>query len=109
MKRNVKSILGIVFILFILQMMTGCDEILGEWDKPTPAVVEPTSSTSFNVTVSCAITGSDITFAAGDKLYITGTGIKGAIEIQSGAGTANATFSGSFHILEGELLQTILN
>ena len=34
-------------------------------------------------------------FATGDKLYITGTNIKGVLTIQSGAGdTENATFSG---------------
>ena len=34
-------------------------------------------------------------FAEGDKLYITGTNIKGVLNIQTGAGTANATFSGN--------------
>ena len=33
-------------------------------------------------------------FAAGDKLYITGTNIKGTLDIQTGTGTASATFSG---------------
>ena len=33
-------------------------------------------------------------FAEGDKLYITGTNIKGVLNIQTGAGTASATFSG---------------
>lgn len=33
-------------------------------------------------------------FAAGDKLYITGTNIKGVLEIQTGIGSASATFSG---------------
>lgn len=34
-------------------------------------------------------------FAAGDKLYISGTNISGVMDIQTGAGTASATFSGS--------------
>lgn len=33
-------------------------------------------------------------FADGDKLYVTGTNIKGVLDIQSGTGTASATFSG---------------
>ena len=33
-------------------------------------------------------------FADGDKLYITGTNIKGMLDIQTGTGTASATFSG---------------
>ena len=33
-------------------------------------------------------------FAAGDKLYVTGTNIKGVLDIQTGATTASATFSG---------------
>ena len=33
-------------------------------------------------------------FAAGDKLYVTGTNIKGVLDIQTGTGTASATFSG---------------
>ncbi len=33
-------------------------------------------------------------FADGDKLYITGTNIKGVLEIQTGTGAASATFSG---------------
>ena len=33
-------------------------------------------------------------FAEGDKLYITGTNIKGTLDIQTGTGTASATFSG---------------
>ena len=34
-------------------------------------------------------------FAEGDKLYITGTNIKGVLNIQTGAETASATFSGN--------------
>ena len=33
-------------------------------------------------------------FADGDKLYVTGTNIKGVLDIQTGTGTASATFSG---------------
>ena len=36
-------------------------------------------------------------FAAGDKLYITGTNIKGTLDIQTGMGTASATFSGTLN------------
>ena len=34
-------------------------------------------------------------FATGDKLYISGTNISGVLDIQTGVGTASATFSGS--------------
>lgn len=34
-------------------------------------------------------------FAVGDKLYVSGTNIQGVLTIESGAGTASATFSGS--------------
>ena len=33
-------------------------------------------------------------FADGDKLYVTGTNISGTLDIQTGTGTASATFSG---------------
>ena len=33
-------------------------------------------------------------FASGDKLYVTGTNISGTLDIQTGTGTASATFSG---------------
>jgi hypothetical protein len=33
-------------------------------------------------------------FATGDKLYVTGTNISGVLSIQTGTGTASATFSG---------------
>lgn len=36
-----------------------------------------------------------IYFADGDKLYVQGTNISGILDIQTGAGTANATFSGT--------------
>lgn len=51
MRRIVKSILGIVFSLFMFLMMTGCEDILGKWEKPAPVVV-PASDI---VSVSCAI------------------------------------------------------
>ena len=36
-------------------------------------------------------------FAAGDKLYVTGTNISGVLDIASGTGTASATFSGKLN------------
>ena len=36
-------------------------------------------------------------FAAGDKLYVTGTNINGVLDITSGTGTASATFSGNLN------------
>lgn len=54
----------------------------------TASVGDPTRATveSDNKTIH---------FATGDKLYVQGTNISGVLDIQTGAGTANATFSGT--------------
>ena len=77
--------------------MTSCEDVLGQWDKPvvneTTKPANPASSDGDVVT--CTISGSDFLFAVGDKVYVSGTGISGVLDIQSGTGTASATFSGS--------------
>lgn len=60
----------------------------GEGGATTRATVadDPSDATNYHKTLY---------FAAGDKLYVTGTNIKGVLEIQTGTGTASATFSGN--------------
>ena len=66
---------------------------------PQPTVVK---NIPYTVTVASGATRSTVDndnmtlrFATGDKLYITGTNIKGTLNIQSGMGeTSGATFSG---------------
>ncbi len=59
----------------------------GEGGATTRATVadDPSDATNYHKTLY---------FADGDKLYITGTNIKGVLDIQTGAGTASGTFSG---------------
>ena len=59
----------------------------GEGGATTRATVadDPSDATNYHKTLY---------FADGDKLYVTGTNIKGVLNIQAGMGTASATFSG---------------
>ena len=59
----------------------------GEGGATTRATVadDPSDATNYHKTLY---------FADGDKLYVTGTNIKGVLEIQTGTGSASATFSG---------------
>lgn len=78
----------------MLLALTGC----GVADNALEEILNgagTSSSEPSNEVVTCTITASDILFAAGDKLYVSGTGISGVLDIESGAGTASATFSGS--------------
>ncbi len=68
----------------------------------SPAQQSTVKTIPYSVTVSDgaetrATVDSDnktLKFADGDKLYVTGTNIKGVLDIQTGATTASATFSG---------------
>ena len=59
----------------------------GEGGATTRATVadDPSDATNYHKTLY---------FAAGDQLYVTGTNIKGVLDIQTGTGAASATFSG---------------
>lgn len=61
--------------------------------KIIPYMVTVNGETSTRATVDGDL--KKLYFAAGDKLYISGTNISGVMDIQTGAGTASATFSGS--------------
>lgn len=80
-------------------VMTACSEdIMME----TPQALSTSKIIPYTVTVNDGATtratvdddNKTLKFAAGDKLYITGTNIKGVLDIQTGATTASATFSG---------------
>ena len=60
--------------------------------KTIPYTVTVNGGASTRATV--ASDNKTLYFAAGDKLYVTGTNIKGVLDIQTGTGTASATFSG---------------
>ncbi len=68
----------------------------------TPAQQNGAKTIPYTVTVNDGATtratvdsdNKTLKFAAGDKLYISGTNISGVLDIQTGTGTASATFSG---------------
>ncbi|MDT3361067.1 MAG: hypothetical protein LIR31_03640 [Bacteroidota bacterium] len=99
MKKN--SILWAVLPMMAAALMTtACskDDNVNE----SPAQQSTVKTIPYSVTVNDGATtratvdsdNKTLKFAAGDKLYITGTNIKGVLDIQSGTGTASATFSG---------------
>lgn len=58
-----------------------------------PYTVSVNSEASTRATVDADF--QTLKFASGDKLYVSGTNISGVMDIQTGMGTASATFSGS--------------
>lgn len=99
MKKN--NILWAVLPMMAAALMTtACsnDDNVNE----SPAQQSTVKTIPYSVTVNDGATtratvdsdNKTLKFAAGDKLYITGTNIKGVLDIQSGTGTASATFSG---------------
>lgn len=100
MKKN--SILGgVVLMMAALLAMIACNKIDVQMDDET---VDAVKTIPYTVKVGSgdpstrATVESDyqtLHFAEGDKLYVTGTNIQGVLNIQTGAGTANATFSGN--------------
>lgn len=108
MKKN--SFLWAALSMTAALMMTACSS---DDNNMTEAPVAPSTSKTIPYTVTVggdeattrATVGDDnrtLKFATGDKLYITGTGIHGVLEIQSGVGeTSNATFSGDLEYTGG--------
>lgn len=41
MKQSIKLLLGGAFLLSLPMFLTSCEDILGEWSKPTPSIVTP--------------------------------------------------------------------
>ena len=99
MKKN--NILWAVLPMMAAALMTtACsnDDNVNE----SPAQQSTVKTIPYSVTVNDGATtratvdsdNKTLKFAEGDKLYITGTNIKGTLDIQTGTGTASATFSG---------------
>lgn len=99
MKKN--NILWAVLPMMAAALMTtACsnDDNVNE----SPAQQSTVKTIPYSVTVNDGATtratvdsdNKTLKFAAGDKLYITGTNIKGTLNIQTGTGTTSATFSG---------------
>ena len=95
-----KSILWAALSMIASLMMTACSSDDNTNESPSPqnaAKTIPYSVTVSNRATTRATVESDnetLYFAADDKLYVTGTNIKGVLDIQTGTGTASATFSG---------------
>ena len=99
MKKN--SILWAALpIMAVAFMTTACSS--DDSATQTPLQQSTAKSIPYTVTVNSAATtratvesdNKTLYFATGDKLYITGTNVKGVLDIQEGTGTASATFSG---------------
>ena len=100
---NTKTIFRAALSMTAALVMTACssDDNMTE----VPAAPSAPKTIPYTVTVGSddattrATVGDDadrtLYFAAGDKLYITGTNIQGVLNITGGTGTASATFSGS--------------
>jgi hypothetical protein len=98
-----KNTLWMTLSITAVLMTTACS-IADNNIAETPAVPQATKIIPYTVTVGDAGTTratldddwQRLNFADGDKLYITGTDIKGVLDITDGAGSASgATFSGN--------------
>ena len=103
MKKN--SFLWAALSMTAALVMTACTS--EDNTVETPAAPQAEAKTiPYSVTVSGGATTratvdetdmKTLYFAAGDKLYISGDNISGALDIQTGMGTASATFSGTLN------------
>ena len=101
MTMKTKNMLWAALSMTAALVMTACSSDDIEMTEK-PLAPSATKTIPYTVTVSDgaetrATVDSDnktLKFADGDKLYVTGTNIKGVLDIQTGATTASATFSG---------------
>ena len=101
MTMKTKNMLWAALSMTAALVMTACSSDDIEMTEK-PLAPSATKTIPYTVTVSDgaetrATVDSDnktLKFADGDKLYVTGTNIKGVLNIQTGATTASATFSG---------------
>ena len=89
MKKSIQqTLLSCAIILALSLAFTSCDDILGEWDRPAPAVVtpstdsEPTPTTDPNLstplTIEAIVDGTHVSFvnkASGDVTYKVDGGV----------------------------------
>ncbi len=109
---TIHKILGLLPTLAAALMLTACSSDDNMTETPQTPTEQATTAQTIHYTAS-VVNGGDaqtratvendnktLFFAAGDKLYVTGTNIQGVLDIQTGdgtttgPGTANATFSG---------------
>ena len=99
-----KNLLWTALSMAVALVMTACGSDSDV--KETPVAPQPSVTTiPYTVTVGSAMTRATVDsdnrtlrFATGDKLYITGTNIKGVLYITSGVGqTEGAIFSGDLN------------
>ena len=48
MKLSLKHILSGAMLLVLPLMLTGCEDILGKWERPTPSIPTPTPTSPFD-------------------------------------------------------------
>ena len=95
-----KSILWVALSMTAALMMTACSS--DDKANESPSQQNAAKTVPYSVTVNISATtratvesdNKAFFFTTGDKLYVTGTNIKGVLDIQTGMGTASATFSG---------------
>lgn len=98
MKKN--SFLWAALSMTAALVMTACSN--DENANESPVQQSTVKTIPYSVTVNEGATtratvdsdNKTLKFADGDKLYISGTDIQGVLDIQTGTGTASATFSG---------------
>lgn len=99
MKKN--SFLWAALSMTAALVMTACSN--DDNANESPVQQSTVKTIPYSVTVNEGATtratvdsdNKTLKFADGDKLYITGTNIKGVLDITGGTGTASATFSGN--------------
>jgi len=96
---NTKNIFRAALSMTAAFMMTACSS--DDINKVTPQSegrIIPFEATVSGGALTRAAVDDDnqtLKFATGDKLYISGTNIKGVLDILTGTGTVSATFSGN--------------
>ena len=98
MKKN--SFLWAALSMTAALVMTACSN--DDNANESPVQQSTVKTIPYSVTVNEGATtratvdsdNKTLKFADGDKLYVTGTNIKGVLDIQAGTGSASATFSG---------------
>ena len=96
---NTKNIFRAALSMTAAFMMTACSS--DDINKVTPQSegriipFEATVSGGALTRVAVDDDNQTLKFATGDKLYISGTNIKGVLDILTGTGTVSATFSGN--------------
>ena len=100
MTMKTKNMLWAALSMTAALVMTACsndDNVTETPQAPSTSKTIPYTVTVNGGATTRATVDSDnktLKFADGDKLYVTGTNIKGVLDIQTGATTASATFSG---------------